>query len=91
MNHQTGLLGAEKNLALLTVDKTVSPRNDPVTPIMVQNRDPEEDDHVKEEMAVGADSTALVDGNMGTGQAGRQAGRPAPGLGCRVGGWIGSR
>lgn len=82
-------MGTEKNLALLTVDKTVSPRNDPVTPVpvMVQNRDPEEDDHVKEEMAVGADSTALVDGNMGTGQAGRQA----PGLGCRVGGWIGSR
>lgn len=71
MNHQTGLLGAEKNLALLTVEKTVSPRNDPVAPVMVQNRDPEEDDdHVKEEMAVGADSTALVDGNMGTGQAG---------------------
>lgn len=78
MNHQTGLLGAEKNLALLTVEKTVSPRNDPVTPVMVQNRGPEEDDHVKEEMAVGAESAALVDGNVGTGQASWV-------------GWIGSR
>lgn len=61
MNTQTSLLSSEKSLALLTVEKTVSPRNDPVTPVIVQNRDPEKEDQVKEEMAVGADSTALVE------------------------------
>lgn len=71
---QTSLLGSEKNLALLTVEKTVSPRNDPVAPVMVRNRDHEKDDHIKEEMAVGADSAALVEGNMGTGQTGPQVG-----------------
>lgn len=81
MNTQTSLLSSEKSLALLTVEKTVSPRNDPVTPVIVQNRDPEKEDQVKEEMAVGADSTALVEGNLGTGQEG-------PRLGCRVGGCV---
>ncbi|XP_038177925.1 ubiquitin carboxyl-terminal hydrolase 19 isoform X5 [Arvicola amphibius] len=61
LNPQTSLLGSEKNLGLLTREKTVSPRNDPVSPVMVRNRDPENNDHVKEEMAVGADSAALVD------------------------------
>lgn len=74
MTPQTSLLGSEKNLALLTVEKTVSPRNDPVAPVMVRNRDHEKDDHIKEEMAVGADSAALVEGNMGTGQTGPQVG-----------------
>lgn len=75
MNTQTSLLSSEKSLALLTVEKTVSPRNDPVTPGIVQNRDPEKEDQVKEEMAVGADSTtALVEGNLGTGQEGPQIG-----------------
>lgn len=79
MNTQTSLLSSEKSLALLTVEKTVSPRNDPVAPVMVQNRDPEpeEEDQVKEEMALGADPTALVEGNMGTGQAGPQIGLQA--------------
>lgn len=63
MNTQTSLLSSEKSLALLTVEKTVSPRNDPVAPVMVQNRDPEpeKEDQVKEEMALGADPTALVE------------------------------
>lgn len=74
MNPQTSLLGSEKNLALLTVEKTVSPRSDPVSPVMIRNRDPEKDDHVKEEMAVGADPAALADGNMGNGKAGPQVG-----------------
>lgn len=63
MNTQTSLLSSEKSLALLTVEKTVSPRNDPVAPVMVQDRDPEpeQEDQVKEEMALGADPTALVE------------------------------
>lgn len=82
LNSQTSLLGAEKNLALLTGEKTLSPRNDPVSAVMVRNRDPEKDDHSKEEMAVGADSANLVDGNMGIGQAG-------PWVACRVDGSLG--
>uniref|UniRef100_A0A8I5ZMS3 ubiquitinyl hydrolase 1 n=1 Tax=Rattus norvegicus TaxID=10116 RepID=A0A8I5ZMS3_RAT len=61
VNPQTSLLGSEKNLALLTVEKTVSPRSDSVSPVMIRNRDPEKDDHFKEEMAVGADPAALAD------------------------------
>lgn len=57
----------------------MSPRNDPVSPVMVRSRDPEKDDHVKEEMAVGADSAALVDGKIGIGQT-------DPRLGCEVDG-----
>ncbi|MEJ1285810.1 ubiquitin specific peptidase 19 [Cricetulus griseus] len=63
LNPQTNLLGSEKNLALLTGENTVSPRNDPVSPspVMVRNRGHEKDDHIKEEMAVGADSATLMD------------------------------
>lgn len=57
----------------------MSPRNDPVSPVMVRNRDPEKDDHVKEEMAVAADPVALVDGKIGIGQT-------DPRLGCEVDG-----
>lgn len=60
----------------------MSPRNDPISSVMVRNRDPEKDDHVKEEMAVGADSATLVDGKIGIGQTN-------PRLGCKVDGWVG--
>nr|XP_044992252.1 ubiquitin carboxyl-terminal hydrolase 19 isoform X9 [Jaculus jaculus] len=62
LNTQTCLLGSEKNLALLTGEKAVSSRNDPVSPSIIRNRDPGKDEHAKEEMAVGADAAALVDG-----------------------------
>lgn len=52
----------------------MSPRSDSVPTVMVRDRDPEKEDHVKEEMAVGADSAALVDGKMGIGQADPQVG-----------------
>ncbi|XP_050996647.1 ubiquitin carboxyl-terminal hydrolase 19 isoform X1 [Acomys russatus] len=61
LNPQTNLLGSEKNLALLTGEKTLSPRNDPVSAVMVRSRDPEKDEHGKEEMAVGPDSATLMD------------------------------
>ncbi|XP_062971311.1 ubiquitin carboxyl-terminal hydrolase 19 isoform X24 [Cynocephalus volans] len=61
LNPQTCLLGSEENLALLAGEKTVSPRNDPVSPAMAQSVDPGKDDHVKE-MAVAADVGTLVDG-----------------------------
>ncbi|XP_062971303.1 ubiquitin carboxyl-terminal hydrolase 19 isoform X17 [Cynocephalus volans] len=60
LNPQTCLLGSEENLALLAGEKTVSPRNDPVSPAMAQSVDPGKDDHVKE-MAVAADVGTLVD------------------------------
>nr|XP_058931108.1 ubiquitin carboxyl-terminal hydrolase 19 isoform X3 [Kogia breviceps] len=62
LNPQTCLLGSEENLALLTGNKAVAPRNDPVSPVMAPSRDPEKDDRSKEEMAVAADAAALVDG-----------------------------
>ncbi|XP_048953934.1 ubiquitin carboxyl-terminal hydrolase 19 isoform X20 [Canis lupus dingo] len=43
LNPQTCLLGSEENLALLTGEKTVSPRNDPVSPAMSRSRDPEKE------------------------------------------------
>lgn len=54
----------------------MSPRNDPVSPspVMVRNRGHEKDDHIKEEMAVGADSATLMDGKMGIGQVDPQVG-----------------
>ncbi|KAG3270442.1 ubiquitin specific peptidase 19, transcript variant X13 [Ictidomys tridecemlineatus] len=62
LNPQTCLLGSEKNLALLAGEKSVSPRNDPVSPAVAQIRDPGKDDHVKEEMTVATDAATLVDG-----------------------------
>ncbi|XP_021583133.2 ubiquitin carboxyl-terminal hydrolase 19 isoform X17 [Ictidomys tridecemlineatus] len=61
LNPQTCLLGSEKNLALLAGEKSVSPRNDPVSPAVAQIRDPGKDDHVKEEMTVATDAATLVD------------------------------
>ncbi|XP_072578427.1 ubiquitin carboxyl-terminal hydrolase 19 isoform X29 [Vulpes vulpes] len=43
LNPQTCLLGSEENLALLAGEKTVSPRNDPVSPAMARSRDPEKE------------------------------------------------
>ncbi|XP_058430807.1 ubiquitin carboxyl-terminal hydrolase 19 isoform X16 [Marmota monax] len=62
LNPQTCLLGSEKNLALLAGEKSVSPRNDPVSPAVAQIRDPGKDDLVKEEMTVATDAATLVDG-----------------------------
>ncbi|KAM4864107.1 ubiquitin carboxyl-terminal hydrolase 19 isoform X15 [Urocitellus parryii] len=62
LNPQTCLLGSEKNLALLAGEKSVSPRNDPVSPAVAKIRDPGKDDHVKEEMTVATDAATLVDG-----------------------------
>ncbi|XP_049496379.1 ubiquitin carboxyl-terminal hydrolase 19 isoform X4 [Panthera uncia] len=62
LNPQTCLLGSEENLALLAGEKTVSPRNDPVSPAMARSRDPEKGDRSKEEMAEAADALTLVDG-----------------------------
>ncbi|KAM5153960.1 ubiquitin carboxyl-terminal hydrolase 19 isoform 15-T15 [Callospermophilus lateralis] len=62
LNPQTCLLGSEKNLALLAGEKSVSPRNDSVSPAVAQIRDPGKDDHVKEEMTVATDAATLVDG-----------------------------
>ncbi|XP_021573298.1 ubiquitin carboxyl-terminal hydrolase 19 isoform X8 [Carlito syrichta] len=61
LNPQTCLLGSEENLALLTGEKAVSPRNDLVSPGMAQSTDPGKDDHIKEGMAVAADAATLVD------------------------------
>ncbi|KAM5153961.1 ubiquitin carboxyl-terminal hydrolase 19 isoform 16-T16 [Callospermophilus lateralis] len=61
LNPQTCLLGSEKNLALLAGEKSVSPRNDSVSPAVAQIRDPGKDDHVKEEMTVATDAATLVD------------------------------
>ncbi|XP_071471845.1 ubiquitin carboxyl-terminal hydrolase 19 isoform X18 [Marmota flaviventris] len=61
LNPQTCLLGSEKNLALLAGEKSVSPRNDPVSPAVAQIRDPGKDDLVKEEMTVATDAATLVD------------------------------
>ncbi|KAM4864108.1 ubiquitin carboxyl-terminal hydrolase 19 isoform X16 [Urocitellus parryii] len=61
LNPQTCLLGSEKNLALLAGEKSVSPRNDPVSPAVAKIRDPGKDDHVKEEMTVATDAATLVD------------------------------
>uniref|UniRef100_A0A2K6PZ87 Ubiquitin carboxyl-terminal hydrolase 19 n=1 Tax=Rhinopithecus roxellana TaxID=61622 RepID=A0A2K6PZ87_RHIRO len=61
VNPQTCLLGSEENLALLAGEKAVSPGNDPVSPAMVQSRNPGKDDRAKEEMAVAADAATLVD------------------------------
>ena len=71
---------------LLAGEKTVSTRNDPVSPAMTRSRDPEKGDRSKEEMAVAADAITLVDGKGGAG-----GGQAEPWLGCKVGGWIGDR
>ncbi|KAL2803857.1 ubiquitin carboxyl-terminal hydrolase 19 isoform 10, partial [Daubentonia madagascariensis] len=62
LNTQTCLLGSEENLVLLAGEKAMSPRNDPVSPVMARSRDPGKDDRGKEEMAVAADAVTLVDG-----------------------------
>uniref|UniRef100_A0A480PUA4 Ubiquitin carboxyl-terminal hydrolase 19 isoform 5-like n=1 Tax=Sus scrofa TaxID=9823 RepID=A0A480PUA4_PIG len=67
LNPQTCLLGSEEDLELLTGEKAVSARNDPVSPAMARSRDPEKGDRSKEEMAVAADAATLVDGKGGAG------------------------
>uniref|UniRef100_A0A8C2VCT9 ubiquitinyl hydrolase 1 n=1 Tax=Chinchilla lanigera TaxID=34839 RepID=A0A8C2VCT9_CHILA len=61
LNPQTCLLGSETNLALLSGEKAVFPRNDAVPPAMAQSRDPGKDSHVKEERAGAASAAALAD------------------------------
>ncbi|XP_033615680.1 ubiquitin carboxyl-terminal hydrolase 19 isoform X10 [Fukomys damarensis] len=58
---QTCILGSETNLALLSGEKAVFPKNDPVSPATVQSRDPGKDAHVKEEMIEPADVAAVAD------------------------------
>uniref|UniRef100_A0A8D1F7H4 Ubiquitin carboxyl-terminal hydrolase 19 n=1 Tax=Sus scrofa TaxID=9823 RepID=A0A8D1F7H4_PIG len=43
LNPQTCLLGSEEDLELLTGEKAVSARNDPVSPAMARSRDPEKE------------------------------------------------
>lgn len=52
----------------------MSPRNDPVSPVMTRSRDPGKGDRSKEEMAEAADAVSLVDGKGGWGWAGRTLG-----------------
>ncbi|XP_023561641.1 ubiquitin carboxyl-terminal hydrolase 19 isoform X7 [Octodon degus] len=62
LNPKTCLLGSETNLALLSGEKSVFPRNDAVSPAMAQSRDPGKDNRVTEEIAGAANVTALADG-----------------------------
>ncbi|XP_021116356.1 ubiquitin carboxyl-terminal hydrolase 19 isoform X7 [Heterocephalus glaber] len=61
LNPKTCLLGSETNLALLSGEKAVFPRNDPVPAAIIQSRDSGKDGHVKEEMVEPADVAALSD------------------------------
>ncbi|XP_023561668.1 ubiquitin carboxyl-terminal hydrolase 19 isoform X15 [Octodon degus] len=61
LNPKTCLLGSETNLALLSGEKSVFPRNDAVSPAMAQSRDPGKDNRVTEEIAGAANVTALAD------------------------------
>jgi hypothetical protein len=47
----------------------VSPRSDPVSPVLARNRDSGKADRVKDEMAVATDATTLVDGKGGAGSS----------------------